>query len=175
MMDMLGAATLLLAAAAESGGGEKWTKFVPLVAVIVLVIGLMMRRSARTATAYTAGMGRRETTASSSQQPLRGDAERLLVELQEFGREIEGRLETRIHHLTRLLAEADKAIERLTALAASAHEPAPADGPREREPVRKQIVELAGRGMEAAEIARTLGIPKGEVEVVLGIERKFAD
>ena len=144
------------------------------VALVFLIIVLMRRTAARGVSRPDSPRSRVPFEESGARQPLRGEAERLLVELQEFGREMEGRLETRIHHLTRLLAEADKAIEALTAAVAAGEEKASA-GPPEPDALRARIVALAAGGMEPDGIARAVGLPKGEVELVLGLERNVVD
>ena len=96
-----------------------------------------------------------------------------MVELQEFGREIEGRLETRVRHLTRLIAEADKAIERLNAAVTVSREKSGRPATEESsDPVRARIVALSREGQDPGDIAKAVGLPKGEVELVLGLELK---
>jgi len=180
----------------QGTGGKGVGNYLFAIGAIVLLVIILLRRQIRVgglqARPRTPGVP--ESLARPSSQPLRGEAERLLVDLQDFGREIEGRLETRILHLTRLTAEADRAIERLTALLAVAGDRLAADRPiaerpaverpiaerpiaetakRERDPARAQIVEMAAQGKPVAEIARALNLPMGEVELVLGIERKL--
>ena len=97
------------------------------------------------------------------------------MELEEFGREIEGRLETRIRHLTRLITEADRSIERLTAAVTAAEEKAgPAQGEREPLSQRGRVVALSREGLKPAEIAEAVGLPKGEVELLLGLSKQPA-
>ena len=116
------------------------------------------------------GVGSPRRDVAPPGQPLRGEGEKLLVELQEFGREIEGRLETRIQHLTRLIAEADRAIERLNArIQAVESRQAPS---RPDTSVRDRILALSEEGRNAADIARALDLPEGEVELVLGLPRE---
>jgi hypothetical protein len=147
------------------------------VAAMVILTFVLMRRIYRTPVGSGGRPGARREPAGRDErvsvQPLRGEAERLLVELQEFGREIEGRLETRIRHLAKLIAEADRAVERLNAAVAAARR-APEDHDRPSDALRARIVALRSEGMEAADIARTVGLPPGEVELVLGLERRVS-
>ncbi len=115
--------------------------------------------------------------ATGSRQPMRGDAEQLLVELQELGREIEGRIDTRIQYLTRLLAEADRTIERMSsAVAAAREQPAGGEQPAAGDDSRRaKVLALARDGADAAEIARRLELPKGEVELMIGLARRGAE
>ncbi len=120
---------------------------------------------------------------------LEGEAEKLLVELEEFGREIEGRLETRIRHLSRLLQEADAAAERLTALISEAKEvsrnfpreksgvqSAGARDPHREDPdkngLHRRVLVLKQQGLSGKEIAERLGLTAGEVELILSLERR---
>ncbi len=144
------------------------------VAFLVLIFVLMRRTAARsTSIEHRSHGGPAGRQPRAPVEPLRGEAERLLVELEDFGREIEGRLETRLRHLTRLIAEADKAIERLNAaVAASGEKTGQAMPEGESPPVRARIVALSEAGKQPADIAQALGLPKGEVELVLGLELK---
>jgi len=122
---------------------------------------------------------REEKEREVPKQPLRGEAEKLLVELEEFGREIEGRLETRIRYLSRLLTEADRTIERLNAALEAASQRVPEEPKTSlrntAEGLRERILSLSGEGRNPGEIARELGLPKGEVELVLGLAGKAAE
>lgn len=176
----------LLVVGAESFFSDKsFSAIVAILAFIVLILIIMRRTPGRS----TLGDGRERVVRGSgipheARQPLRGEAERLLVELQEFGREIEGRLETRIHHLTRLIAEADRAVERLNAHVTAADAAAEAEAedtpsagpePSDRDKTRARIMALAEDGMPPEAIAEAVGLPKGEVELMLGLGRKVVD
>ena len=160
--------------------------FVALGAFMLLILVLLRRT--RTGSAppeprrrpKTLREKREEKERESPKQPLRGEAEKLLVELEEFGREIEGRLETRIRYLSRLLTEADRAIERLNAALEAASQRASgeaAEAPRDSGAggVRERILSLSTEGRDPEEIAKELGVPKGEVELVLGLAGKAAE
>lgn len=122
-------------------------------------------------------MARREALPTQN-QPLRGESEALLVELREFGREIEGRIDTRIRHLAKLIAEADAAVERLngaTARAQGTVEEQAGAAPGDAPSLRTRIMAMSREGRQPGDIARTLGVPAGEVELVLGLERGGAE
>ncbi len=118
-----------------------------------------------------------------AKQPLQGETEKLLVELQEFGREIEGRLETRIQHLTRLISEADSVIEKLNAVVAASKNDISEDqseggddaAAEAKGPLKERILSLAEEGLHPHEIAETVGKPLGEVELFLGLGRKMGE
>ena len=138
---------------------------------------------------------------------------KLYLELSEFSREMEGRMDTKIAYLKRLVADAEKvlsslngAIGRAEALAgggaggpaaSSPAEPGPAgeaaSGPRgassETPPeptievlidgavpagsqaLKDRILSLSGAGKTKEAIAEAVGVPKGEVELVLSLHR----
>lgn len=109
---------------------------------------------------------------------LEESSERLVLELQELGRELEGRLDTKIHHLQRLVSEADKLADRLSKLMARAEEEvgerarsAQGYGPsRPRvDPRRAEVETLARSGLDARAIAERTGLPAGEVELILNL------
>jgi hypothetical protein len=158
-----------------------------IIAGIVIIAFVLLRRSVRETGKNTdrdrprPGTGQRT---SQLEKSLKGDTEKLLVELQEFGREIEGRLETRIQHLTKLIAEADKEIERLNALVTAsrseaaaretgANEAAEIDPDGGIHPLKERILALSEQGLDPFQIAATVGKPLGEVELFLGLGRNI--
>jgi hypothetical protein len=143
---------------------------------------------------------------------------RLYIEMNEFARELEGRLDTKIAYLKRLIADAERVMEGLnralagaaaaasTAPAASTASTAPTAPPVDPSPaapppaptpapivdvtvgggappddpvppsdgqddIRKRIVEMAKAGKPKEAIAEEVGVPKGEVELVLSLHR----
>ena len=142
---------------------------------------------------------------------------RLYVELNEFAREMEGRMDTKITYLRRLIADAEKVMAGLNqAIAAgeavrngeprpiAASTPPPVEPEKEKEkgqeqvPVEKapprqidltigngpsagqdspgqdlgaRILSLASEGKPKEAIAEAVGVPKGEVELVLSLHR----
>ncbi len=162
----------------EETFGKLWDGWLPVVIVVaaLALCFILLRRNSRRAERSNAEARdpvrqRPAGRGDGEQQPPRGGAEQLLVDLREIGREIEGRIETRIQYLTGLLAEADRTIERLTSAAAAARDRAVSgDDPRKAE-----ILALAREGVEAVEIARRLDAPLGEVELVLGLARRNAE
>ena len=127
-MVLFGLAPML---AGESIFSDKTLSAVVAIFAFGALIVIIMRRSTATASREAEPARQPRRTSPEAHQPLRGEAERLRADLEEFGREIEGRLETRIRHITRLLAEADKAVEKLNARIEAAN--AAAAGP-ERPP-----------------------------------------
>jgi hypothetical protein len=66
----------------------------------------------------------------------------------------------------------DKAQEQITRLAAPAPAvPAPVSSEPLHGDVRNQVVTLGNKGMATTEIARSCGLPEGEVDVMLGLAK----
>jgi len=99
-------------------------------------------------------------------------AQEVVIDLTTFTRELEARLDTKIHFIRRLIEEADRASERLSAAIEGARaqaEPGPAVS---RDPRRAEAERLADEGLEAGEIASRTGLPDGEVELLVGLRRR---
>jgi hypothetical protein len=115
-----------------------------------------------------------EASAGSS---LDGEVEGLRRELQRFLQDLEKRLEAKVVELRDLLAQAESTQARLQASLAEARlagiqpasEAVPA-GPVSSQ--RDQVMELFRRGLRPEAIAGALGMPRGEVELILGLERR---
>ncbi|MHC4178596.1 MAG: DUF6115 domain-containing protein [Planctomycetota bacterium] len=106
------------------------------------------------------------------------------VQMHETARELSAQLDSKMRALQALIAEADRAAARLEAAAAKSpddlRQPAPSDpqpttqaealkSARRRQ---EEIYTLADYGLDAAEIARRVGSPVGEVELILGLREK---
>lgn len=178
---------------------EPWEQATFLVGVLILIL-----------TAFRIGRRRRLRRAhaqiAAATAPERDDEDRrvtrttnpshemgeILVQLQEVGREIEGRLDTRVRYAQRLLGEAEDVLGRLDRLIREARtltaasegspssstptpppEPArfPFDEPVTRDPHEPRIAELAAQGRDAQSIANELDRPVGEVKLVLSLLR----
>jgi len=137
---------------------------------------------------------RRETVSSASQPttptaPMPQAAERWQVELHDFTREAEARLDTKLAALQRLILQADERIAHLESLGLDA--PAPSSVEREARPASPAagphfatsettppaqaraaaIYAMADAGNNAATIANRLGSPIAEVELILSLRR----
>jgi len=100
-------------------------------------------------------------------QKLQHAMEQLQVNLMEFGRDAEARLDTKIRTLSQLIQDADERIKRMEQLTGAA--PSRADG--EVPPLHKEIYRLADEGLDKVEIARRTSSTPGEVELILGLRR----
>ncbi|MGA2034106.1 MAG: hypothetical protein ABSG68_17830 [Thermoguttaceae bacterium] len=115
------------------------------------------------------------------------------VHMHDTARELAGQLDSKMSALEALILEADRAAARLEAALsrsrdagrqpgtqaerlrpAAAQEPAASDRADHAAPGRshEEIYTLADYGFETAEIARRLGVPIGEVQLILGLRGK---
>lgn len=102
------------------------------------------------------------------------------VEMHDTARQLAAQLDTKMSALQSLIAEADRAATRLETAMSRTCEPAhqedeaqgltPAAGEAAASPRhRDEIFTLADYGYETAEIARRIGSPIGEVELILSL------
>ena len=163
---------------ADSFAGSQFV----LLALLGATTAFLLRRGYRRRTQIA---GRDVAAELRSETRARGRGElaeitRLETRLYDFGREVEGRVETTFALLDRLIAEAEDEITRLeTALEASRHAPPPratirmpdVTGPTHR-PLspedRRMIVHLAAAGYGAGEIAHLVGRSAAEVAAAIG-------
>jgi len=161
-----------------------------------------------------AGQGTRPSEEPAAGRKVAQDPEvaKLYLELSDFAREMEGRMDTKIAYLKRLVSDAEKvlsdlngAIARAEALAGGrggavpGFSPGPApeveaaseppagsieklpeplidvviDGttPMGNQGLKDRILSLSGAGKTKEAIAEAVGVPKGEVELVLSLHR----
>lgn len=105
----------------------------------------------------------------------------LLVELSEMARQVTAQLDTRAAKLQALIDLADAKIAELRSLAdseklgnGSATRAPPIVPPSEpaEDDRHRQVYQLADAGCSAHEIARQLGRPNGEIELILALRRR---
>jgi hypothetical protein len=146
-------------------------------AVAVLSWVLLRKISTRQA----AGARGRETGSEPGPEPWRSrgvidggqtvsQVQQVVLELESFSREVEARLDTKIHYLRKLIEEADRVADRLAKENARAGAGALEPGPRD--PRRDEAERLAEEGLPAPDIAARTGLPEGEVELILGLRQK---
>lgn len=116
----------------------------------------------------------------SQQRAVERQMQSLLVEMAEMARQITAQIDTRTEKLHQLMGEADRKIAELRRLQAggttqgdaavqpvsAGSTPSPADSPETR---HSEIYSLADAGLPLAEIARRLGRPSGEIELILAL------
>jgi hypothetical protein len=144
---------------------DLWTQVVPFVVVVLFLIWTISygrRRSAR--------VKRAEAVFSQDEQDnrsrLQRSMEQLQVNIMEFGRDVEARIDTKIATLSRLILDADERISRLEKLRGHSSR---ANGVP---PLHAEVYRLADEGLERVEIARQTAMTPGEIDLVLGLRGK---
>ncbi|MBN1417281.1 MAG: hypothetical protein JXP34_00805 [Planctomycetes bacterium] len=155
----------------------KLLQSIVLVAAIVIITSVMIRRLALRQAARAGRQVRGRSEPSRRPSVIDGGetlakAQEVVLDLSTFTRELEARLDTKIHYLRRLIEEADQATERLSGAIAEARsqgEPRPGVS---KDPRRAEAERLADEGLEAGEISARTGLPDGEIELLVGLRRK---
>lgn len=107
---------------------------------------------------------------------IRNDLEKLIINLQDLSRQINGHIDTRFCKLEVLLEEADAKIKHLEELLHEKITPAQHEKKEEVEevdPEKAMIYKLADSGKSAVEIAQELGKNTGEIELILSLRRSI--
>ncbi len=159
-----------------------------LVAIVLMVISLRRRSEHRERD--PSEVARDYARKLRDHDPIKGDMEALLVEIQEMARQISAQLDTKFAKLDVLIRDADDRIQRLERLTIEAGRPgvdvtvdndgshadvAPTDGNGEElTDDQRKIYGLADAGRTAVEIAQQTGQNPGEVELILALRRQAA-
>jgi len=107
----------VLAESDKIGSGQ----WLLIIAAIIIITMLMMRSSRRRAAGGSPRQYRREIDGATHQSAaIKRDMERLLVELNELARQINGQIDTRFAKLEQSIADADKRIQFLRVLLSAA-------------------------------------------------------
>jgi len=116
---MTACSTCLLASFDKIGSGQ----WLLIIAAIIIITMLMMQGSRRRAAGGSPRQYRREIDGATNQSAaIKRDMERLLVELNELARQINGQIDTRFAKLEQSIADADKRIQFLRVLLSAAKE-----------------------------------------------------
>lgn len=142
-------------------------------AAILVLLGIAVvfwlgRRRRATRGAGQAERAERLNGTAGERIKLQKAVEKLQVNLMEFSRDVEGRLDTRIQTLSALIRDADERIKQLEESAGAA--PA-AQVPDEEPALNREVCRLADSGLDHVEIARQTSITPGEVQLILGLRR----
>ncbi len=97
------------------------------------------------------------------------DIRDLMAQLDRLAQQIDGRVETRLADLQKLLAAADERVTQLRALLEAPQPATPAI--KIREGLNNEILRLHREGADSVEIARTMRMDVGEVELILSLQR----
>lgn len=141
---------------------QNFLPFALIAAVLFMVLWFGRRRPRAKSNAQSAPTER----PIKERQRLTKAIRELEINLMEFGRDIEARLDTRIHTLQELLRQADEKIRKLEEL--SGGKARRAD---EVPPLHREVYQLADDGFDKVEIARRTSTTPGEVELILGLRR----
>ena len=136
--------------------------YVAVFAVLALLMWVLWLGRRRAATRMTEGAISQPTM--DQRDRLQRAMERLQVNIMEFGRDIEGRLDTKIATLSTLISDADERISELRKL--TRHANGHANGVP---PLHTEVYHLADEGIGQIEIARRTSITPGEVALILGL------
>jgi len=145
---------------------EELHSLVPLILVMAALLAVLWYGRRRPAHRKKEPRPRGDERSLTERQRLTRAIGKLEVNLMEFGREIEGRLDTRIHTLNELIRSADERIERLEELAGR-ERPVGDEVP----PLHREVYRMADEGLDKVEIARRTSTTPGEVELILGLRR----
>ncbi len=104
------------------------------------------------------------------------DVLRWEVQMQEIGRDLSAQLDSKMSALQALIADADRAAARLETAMGQTPDPPPTQAealdPSPASNRREEIYTLADYGLDTAGIANRIGIPIGEVELMLSLRDK---
>ena len=177
--------------AAGSGTGID----IPQIAMLVLAVGaltlvmLSTRRRIRKSQRMPRHSARDHYTQLQKRSEATRDVEQVMLELDQVSRQIHGRLDTKLARLEAVLCDADERIDKLSRLVQRV-EAGPRleitldhEGPHETPTGRADdaddrhtaVFTLADRGMSSVEIAREIGKPPGEVELILALRTTKAE
>ncbi len=163
--------------------------------VILITMSMMMhlakrRRTQQPIERLTAA---ERTERLKQQRGMRGDLEELMVEIEQMSKRLAAQLDAKTIHLERLIAEADRRIAQLNALAGASASPpdemfpaarteptsaAPVDEPTSAAPPQEpedrttaSVYHLADQGMDPVAIARELNEHVGKIELILALRK----
>jgi len=145
-------------------------------ATMLIAYRLVIRRPKDPSARQTDARAR--IAAMRDQHEIRGNLERLIVQLQDLSRQIAGQIDTRFCKLQVLMDQADQKIRQLQQLTdgvqangdvAQQQEPQQQEQPLD--PERRMIYELADSGKNAIEIAQATNKDAGEIELILALRR----
>ncbi len=160
---------------AESGGKgiDQWLL---IIAAIVIITLLLMQSSRRRATGGTPKQYRREIdSATNKSTAIKRDMERLLVELSELARQINGQIDTRFAKLEQSIADADKRIQILRVLLAAAKKANLVDSDGTEQAAEPPAQAKADRGAAPGRLDVTVGEEGVSVTNVPGPQESGGD
>ena len=144
-------------------GPDQWLL---IIAAIIIITLLLMQSSRRRAASGSPKQYRREIdSATTKSTAIKRDMERLLVELSELARQINGQIDTRFAKLEQSIADADKRIQFLRVLLAAAKKAKLVDSDGSEEMAKSQSAAESPAQAEADS-----GAAPGRLDVRVGDE-----
>jgi hypothetical protein len=144
---------------------QPWRSALPLLLLVIFFAWVvwMGKLRGKTNKPREKGMSSADLT---GRDRLQKAMEQLQINVMEFGRDVEARLDTKIRTLEQLIRDADERIKRLQELEG----PGAPDGGG-TQALHREIYLLADQGIDSIEIARRTGAAPGEVELILGLRK----
>ncbi len=173
-----------------AGGGGKidipQILMVVLAVVALTAVMLSTRRRVRDSVRQPSHTAREQFAQLKEQTKAVRDVEQVMLELDQLSRQIHGRLDTKLARLEVVIRDADARIAKLTRLLQQAdggprveitldeekpYEPSTCEPLQEESNRHSAVFRLVDNGSSPLEIAKRLGRPVGEVELILALRQ----
>lgn len=133
---------------------------------LIVALGALLAGLALAAWGW--GQSRKAGAARVADREAMTEAARLGADLRELAQRLASEMDRRAERMERLIAKADERIERMQA-------PQPPRAPERvanlSEPSHAKVHDLADQGLPIVEIARRVGKPTGQVELILALRK----
>jgi hypothetical protein len=178
MVPTVAAATSLLAASGSALSPSQIALIVVIVGVsLILMISTRRRIAARNGNSPRAYV-REQMAQLKEERRVSQEVAAVLQELENLARQVNAQMDNRTAKLEALLRAADERIDRLSRLTTTSQDhpadddaapsPSPAISPRQAT-IRRLVGELSDAGYNTLEVANRVGLPAGEVELILAV------
>ncbi len=175
---------------------ENWAIVLFFVVVATFMMLIMIRRARRPAVTGRE-KARQQMSRLRDEAEIRDSMDKLLIRLEEYSREVNGQLDTKFVRLEQVIQDADDRISRLGAVieehdkrlthlvqtrrrirtrsepdaekAPDSSAVAPSSDANSGDPRYKNVYDLADAGSSSVDIAERLGMPAGEIELILNL------
>jgi len=150
-----------------------------LAGVVMVIAALLMRIRKRRKRAVREGTPREQLERLRQQSGMRGDLERLMVEIEQLAKRLGAQLDAKTMQLEKSMREAEEVISRLESaqgVDVTAAPPAPRGSSlpgreADLDPFTRSVCDLADQGLSARDIAGRLDEHIGKVELVLSLRK----
>jgi hypothetical protein len=168
---------------------DLWMALIVVIGLVLLVSSLRRRTEKKIEASEGAGLARLEALRTQARErfgagpPPRRDESDPGRDMEELAERLSAQLDAKADRLERLIERAEARIVELQGMAAATRagpgagvpqvEPKPALRPAEApaSPQHARVQELADRGLSVVEIARTLDMPTGQVQLILNLRK----